>query len=34
MIPRTLYSQDHEMFRDAARRFIEGEIVPHHARWE
>jgi acyl-CoA dehydrogenase len=22
------------MFRDAARRFIEGEIVPHHARWE
>ncbi|HJV01835.1 MAG TPA: acyl-CoA dehydrogenase family protein [Burkholderiaceae bacterium] len=34
MIPRTLYNQDHEAFRDAARRFIEGEIVPHHARWE
>jgi alkylation response protein AidB-like acyl-CoA dehydrogenase len=34
MIPRTLYNQEHEMFRDAARRFIEGEIVPHHARWE
>lgn len=34
MIPRTLYNQEHEMFRDAARRFIDGEIVPHHARWE
>ena len=34
MIPRTLYTADHESFRDAMRRFAEAEIVPHHARWE
>ena len=34
MIPRTLFSEEHEMFRDAARRFIETEIVPFHGDWE
>lgn len=34
MIPRTLFSQEHEQFRDSIRRFIEREIVPHHERWE
>ncbi len=34
MIPRTVYSPDHEMFRDSVRRFIEREVVPHHAQWE
>jgi len=34
MIPRTLFSDDHEMFRDAARRFIATEITPFHAEWE
>ncbi|MET0984249.1 MAG: acyl-CoA dehydrogenase family protein [Steroidobacteraceae bacterium] len=34
MIPRTIFSSDHEIFRDAARRFIEAEIVPHHGEWE
>lgn len=31
---RTVYREDHEMFRDQVRRFIEAEIVPHHAQWE
>ncbi|MFZ5757847.1 MAG: acyl-CoA dehydrogenase family protein [Pseudomonadota bacterium] len=34
MIPRTLYNSDHEMFRDALRKFLEKEAVPHHAKWE
>src|SRR5665213_496503 len=34
MIPRTLFSSEHEQFRDSVRRFIEKEIVPHHPRWE
>jgi alkylation response protein AidB-like acyl-CoA dehydrogenase len=34
MIERTLYSPDHESFRDALRRFAEAEVAPHHARWE
>jgi alkylation response protein AidB-like acyl-CoA dehydrogenase len=34
MIPRTIYSEEHEMFREAARRFIEAEITPYHAQWE
>jgi acyl-CoA dehydrogenase len=34
MIPRTLFSTEHEQFRDSVRRFIDREIVPHHERWE
>lgn len=34
MIPRTLYSPEHEQLRDSVRRFCEAEIVPHHAQWE
>ncbi len=34
MIKRTLFSADHEAFRDSVRRFIEREIVPYHAAWE
>jgi acyl-CoA dehydrogenase len=34
MIPRTLYSADHEAFRDAFRRFMGAEIAPHHDAWE
>ncbi len=33
-IPRTLFDQDHEAFRDTVRRFMEQEVAPHHARWE
>jgi len=34
MIERTLYSPDHESFRDSFRRFINKEIAPFHADWE
>ncbi|MDB5968334.1 MAG: Acyl-CoA dehydrogenase [Hydrocarboniphaga sp.] len=34
MIPRSLFSPEHEQFRDAVRKFIEREITPHHERWE
>ncbi|WP_111735275.1 acyl-CoA dehydrogenase family protein [Roseovarius amoyensis] len=34
MIPRTIFSEEHELFRNSVRRFIEAEIAPHHSRWE
>ncbi|MDO8768388.1 MAG: acyl-CoA dehydrogenase family protein [Burkholderiaceae bacterium] len=34
MIERTLFSPDHEAFRDSFRRFIDKEIAPFHAEWE
>ena len=34
MIPRTLFSPEHDLFRDQVRRFIATEILPHHADWE
>lgn len=34
MIPRTLFSEEHQIFRDAVRRFMEIEVAPHHAIWE
>jgi alkylation response protein AidB-like acyl-CoA dehydrogenase len=34
MLPRTLFSAEHELYRDQARRFVEREIAPHHAQWE
>ena len=34
MIPRTLFSPEHEVFRDTVRRFIAEQVTPHHADWE
>ena len=34
MIERTLFTPEHEAFRDSFRRFIEKEIAPFHADWE
>lgn len=34
MIPRTLFAEEHETFRDSVRRFIETELTPCHADWE
>ena len=34
VIPRTVFSAEHEMFRTTARRFIAKEILPHYAGWE
>jgi len=27
-------TEEHRMFRDAVRKFVEKEIVPHHEQWE
>ena len=34
MIERTLFTADHEAFRDSFRRFMDHEIAPHHGAWE
>ena len=31
---RTLFTDEHEMFRQAFRQFVDKEIVPHHLEWE
>ena len=34
MIPRTLFTPEHETFRDSVRRFMEQEVKPHDERWQ
>jgi alkylation response protein AidB-like acyl-CoA dehydrogenase len=34
MIPRTLFSPEHETFRDSARRFMEEEVRPRDEKWQ
>lgn len=34
MINRTLFADEHRIFQDAVRRFMDQEVVPHHHRWE
>jgi len=34
MIPRTLFSPEHETFRNSVRRFMQAEVVPHDERWQ
>lgn len=34
MIDRTLFTSDHEAFRDAFRKFCDKEIAPFHDAWE
>ena len=31
---RTVYTEDHEAFRDSVRSFIKAEVVPHIDRWD
>ena len=31
---RTVFREDHEIFRSQVRRFVDREIVPRHAQWE
>jgi acyl-CoA dehydrogenase len=31
---RTVFRDDHDLFRQTARRFVDKEIVPHLAEWE
>src|SRR5690606_39149099 len=34
MIKRNLFTEEHEMFRDTVRKFIDREIRPFHEQWE
>ena len=34
MIERSLFTEEHEIWRASVRRFVEEEIVPYHAQWE
>ncbi len=34
MIPRTLFSEEHRIFREQCRALFEKEFVPFHAQWE
>ena len=34
MIDRSLFTPEHDAFRDAFRRFMDKEIAPFHAAWE
>jgi alkylation response protein AidB-like acyl-CoA dehydrogenase len=31
---RTIFNDEHRMFRDSVRRFVEKEIKPYHEQWE
>ncbi len=33
-LPRPIYTEEHEMYREAVRRFIETEVTPYHRQWE
>ena len=34
MIPRTIFSTEHEIFRRTVQRFIAEHVTPYHADWE
>ena len=34
MVERTLFSEEHEIFRQSVRRFMEREMAPHHEAWD
>jgi alkylation response protein AidB-like acyl-CoA dehydrogenase len=34
VIPRTLFSPEHETFRDSVRRFMQQEVAPNDERWQ
>ena len=33
-IPRTLYAEEHELFRETVARFLQKEVLPHYEEWE
>src|SRR3546814_17312551 len=34
VIERSIFSEEHEMWRESVRKFVEREIVPYHDEWE
>jgi len=33
-VKRTLFDEEHDLYRDSVRRFVATEVVPHRERWE
>jgi alkylation response protein AidB-like acyl-CoA dehydrogenase len=33
-VRRQVFDEEHELFRDSFRRFLDKEVVPHHLEWE
>ena len=33
-IPRTIYAEDHEIFRDTVAKFLKAEVLPEYESWE
>jgi len=34
MIPRTIFEEEHNIFRDSVAKFIAAELTPYHDQWE
>ena len=34
MLDRPLFQEEHHIFRDAFRKFLEAEAIPHYEAWE
>ncbi len=34
MIPRTIFTEDHRIFRETVRKFMANEVEPHREEWE
>lgn len=34
MLARTIFSEEHRVFRSSVSRFVDAEIEPHHPQWE
>ena len=34
MLKRTIFNEEHAMFREAVRKFVAGEVAPYHKEWE
>lgn len=34
MMRRTIFDEDHKLYRNAVREFLAAEITPHHDKWE
>ncbi len=33
-VERTIFDDEHDRFRETARRFVENELLPGHSQWE
>ena len=33
-IKRKIFDNDHEMFRDSFRKFLQQEVIPNQEKWE